>query len=157
MTVKKDHKDKFMQLEKLSRESVFTTPDEYFEQLPNIIQEKALKKGKGFMAILELPVFYRIAGPAFVVVLALTYFGLKPTEQVYDVQAMLDEVSTSALISYLDESEMSTEEFLGVVNIEEIETGDLFIDEFRLLNDDEVDELFNELDDIELEVSDYDI
>ena len=58
MTHKKDHSDKFIKLEKLSKESVFTTPEGYFEQLPGIIQQKAVETDKNQQWIFELPVFY---------------------------------------------------------------------------------------------------
>ena len=156
MTYKKDHKKEYIKLEELPKKSVFSTPDGYFDKLPAIIQQKAVDTDKVGLAISRLPIFYRLAGPALALVMVLTYFALRPSDQQFNVEAMLDEVSTTELVGYLNESDISTEELLSMMDLEEFDT-DGMTDEIELLNDDEMDDILNEFDNGEFELEDYEI
>ena len=123
---------------------------------PTIIQQKAIDTDKVGLSIFRLPVFYRLAGPALALVMVLTYFALRPSNQQYSVEAMLDEVSTTELVGYLNESEISTEELLSMIDLEAFDT-DGMTDEFELLNDDEMDDILNEFDNGEFDLEDYEI
>ena len=150
MTTKKTHSKETIRLDKIPKTRVFSTPEDYFDRLPAIIQAKAIESTakKGFFA--NLSVFYRLAVPALLIVLALFYVGLRPSNDNNDVQAMLDEVSTSELIAFLNDSEMSTDELLNIVNIEEIGIEAMFDEDIQLLDDSELEYILEEFEDFDL-------
>lgn len=142
-------KPKNIKLSDLKKDHVFEVPAKYFEELPSMIQSRvAGKESKNWFGKLSLA--YKWAAPALVIVIALFFwFRHDNIPELDSVDALLAEVSTAALIDYLEESDLSIDEIIENVELEE----GLFentLDDEDLLENISEDELDNLLEDYEL-------
>jgi hypothetical protein len=150
MIDKKDHSKKMIRLDDIPKNRMFSTPEDYFDKLPGIIRSKTTETAREQGFVFNLPVFYRLAVPALAILLVVFYFALRPTGSNYDVPALLAEVSTAELIAYLDESDITTDELLSLVNIEDIAVDTMFEEDIQLLDDNELNQILDEYEDFEL-------
>ena len=148
----KNHKKKPFKLDELPKSNVFTTPDRYFEELPTIVQTKAAASTKRSGALSLSPLFYRLTAASLIVlVVAIGYFNISNTNTSTDIAGLIDEVSTEELVAYLDDSDLSTDEFLAMVNIEELYQDYEDDPSIQLFEDEEIDELMDELENFTIE------
>ena len=87
----------------------------------------------------------KVAVPAFVLVIAVTFgFFFHTNNNYQDAEAILAQVSTEDMITYLQETDISVDEILSEIQLEEI--ADDLINEHLLLDDDELSgDLYDEL------------
>lgn len=136
---------KKIDLNELDKNQPFKAPDGYFEELPSLIQSKAVDSGRN-TRIWELPAVRWATVPAMMLVAIVIFFALPSENQ--NPEDLLSEVSTEELIAYLETSEMSTTELLEMID----EPNSLFDGtDVDMLGDDLTD------DDMELLLDNYDI
>jgi hypothetical protein len=101
---------KKVKLEDLDRKDIFTTPEGYFDQLPGRIHERmALQETKDDRPVYRLVPkrVYYIAASVAVFLIATVLVLREPKETTTSAQNMLAEVSTEAMIEYLEMSDVS--------------------------------------------------
>ena len=82
----------------------------------------------------------------------VTYFGVRINNNNIDVQAMLEDIPTEELVLFLAESDISTEEILSMVDLNEFDIDGMIEEEIQLLDDNEWDDLLEEYPDYEDEI-----
>ncbi len=142
----KPNNAKMKRLEDIEKKNIYSVPEGYFEDLPMKIQARIADKSKS-----ETPVFIgalRYALPA-VLLVAVAYFGIfrmAPTQQ----DDPLAGVSTEDIISYLASTDITTDEILSEVNLDDF-TLDYLNTEEEILNDielgdEDLQDLYDQLD-----------
>ncbi len=136
---------KKINLNELDRKQPFKAPDGYFEELPSIIQSKAVDSDKRAQPW-EMPVIRWVAVPAMII--AIVIFSILPNDENNNPDELLAEVSTEELVAYLESTDMSTVDLLEMID-----------EPNRLFDDTEVDILGDGLtdDDMELLLDNYDV
>jgi hypothetical protein len=116
-------------LEDIPKKHAFEAPEGYFDRLPGLIQARLEKEAP---ARVQQPYFRYAVQYALPVVLLLiiSWFALKPsaTPQAEDVLAG---IATDDLMAYLEEADLSTDELLDNLTIDE-ETADAIEEEVYL-------------------------
>lgn len=103
---------KKIKVEDLERKDIFTTPDGYFDKLPNRIQERinipTRNDERPVYKLVPKKVFYIAASVA--VFLIATILVLREPEETASAQNILAEISTEAMIEYLEMSDVNVAE-----------------------------------------------
>ena len=132
-------------LDELSKENMFTVPDDYFEELPGIIQSRVTEspaKQNWWQVAFTPASSWKMALAVAVVALILVFSGVfEKTGYTGSVEEMLAEVSLEDLIEYVEYSEISTEEILAELDLSEYDMSYLMGDDIRLIEDGEFEEL----------------
>jgi hypothetical protein len=106
-------------LEDIPKKQIFSVPEGYFDKLPQTIQARVSRKTE------ERPFFIQSLKYALPVI-AMAAFGIfwysQTNTQLQDAESILASVQTEALVAYLDESDLSTEDILENI---EFTTGDV--------------------------------
>jgi len=136
-------------LDGIDKKVVYTVPDDYFKELPGIIQSRVVKPQPSKTPLLAWSTGLKYALPIAALIFVVFYFAIGFNDNKTDVVAMIDEVSTEELISYLDESDISTDELISMLDFNEFDVDGLINDEIELLNEEEWDELLDEYPDFE--------
>ncbi len=133
-------------LDDIDKKNIYNVPEGYFDELPGIIQSRITKKEQKPVFSWSQPVF-KLALPAILVLMIAGYFAFF-NEGVDSKSAaeILAEVETEHLIDYLAFSEMTTEEILEGVDLNDIEL-EFGNPELDLLEEDELDDLEGLMDD----------
>lgn len=113
-------------LEDIPKKNIFEVPDGYFDRLPGVIQSriaenKPLRERISYFALslrYVLPVILVIAASIFVY---QNYYNTQPT----DTESLLASVSSQDLVEYLDDDDVSIEEILEDVDVNEINPDEL--------------------------------
>ncbi len=145
MKEEQKHSNKRIKLEELPRKQIYEVPAGYFDELPMRIQERVTAGNRATHWQPTRGFAWKLALPVVALLLMVAYFGIRLQRQDIDVAAMLDEVPTEVMIAYLEESDLSTEEFLSVVDLEDLDLDAMLEQETRLLDDSEVDALLEDL------------
>jgi hypothetical protein len=152
MKDKNDHIKSRIKLAKLPKKKVYSVPDNYFTELPGIIQSRVVKPEQLRSPLISWTPVLRYALPVLTLIMMLVYFGTRLNNNDIDIQAMLDDVPTEELVNYLTESDISTDELLSLIDIDELDVDGMIEDNIELLNDSEWDELLEEYPDIENDI-----
>lgn|GEM_PF-876051 len=144
----KDDKKNIIKLEDIPKQEVFTNPKEYFDELPMIIHAR-LSETKREKASFGIPILAKIAVPALMLLLVLLWLG-SPTPSQNNVQAILDQVSTEEMIAFIEDSDLSTEDLIAMVDLDQEDIDAIETDEINLLTDDEWNQVMNEYDYLDL-------
>ncbi len=152
MKNKKDHIKTPFKLDKLDKKVVYTVPDNYFNQLPGIIQSRVTESANSIKPAVSWSFGLKYALPIAAMFIMVIYLVISYQPKPIDVQAMLDEVSTEELIAYLEESELSTDELLSIIDLDEFDVDGLIDEDIELLNDNEWDEILEAYPDFENEI-----
>jgi hypothetical protein len=152
MTDKKNHIEKRITLNSIEKKEVFKVSEGYFDDLPTRIQNRAIamehKSSPGYLISRSL----KYALPVIAIIIMSIYFGNRFNENNLDVQALLDEVPTSELIAYLSDSDLSTDEILTMIDIDELDIDGMMDEDIGLLNDVDLDEVLDEYPDYETDL-----
>lgn len=129
-----------MKLQDIDKKEIFKVPDRYFEELPGRIQDRIHKKQPEYqwMPVLNRAVKYAI--PALAVLFVVLYFTIydRAVPQDKSYEAILEEVSTDNIITYLEYQDITTEEIIENIDVSAI---DFEINEdAELFNEEEMDE-----------------
>jgi hypothetical protein len=104
-------------LEDIPKNHPFKVPEGYFDRLPGVIQARIAEKSE----VKEAKPYFRYALqyalPIIILaVVAVIYFVPKDGQ---DVDTMLASVSTEELVAYLEDSEITTEELLEEMTLDD--------------------------------------
>ena len=145
METNKSHNKPF-KLEDFSKKEGFKVPDGYFDKLPTIIQAKAIASTNQKLVFSQLGVL-KLAIPSVLLLLVAGYFGYKyqnNTDRLDSkIELMLADVSTEEMVGYLDDSDLSSEDFLELVSFEGERIDDLPFD-LENVSDEELELLIND-------------
>ena len=144
MKEKHNHNKPIFKLDELPKKQVYSVPDDYFKELPSIIQARAVEQEKTKTPVILWSATLRFALPVIALVMMLVYFGTRLNNDDIDIQAMLDDIPTEELVSYLTESEITTDELLSLIDINELDVDGMVDENIELLNDSEWDEIMEE-------------
>ena len=132
-------------LEDIPKKQVFEVPDGYFEKLPGIIQSRMTET-----SVKEhWSPFYRyglrFALPA-VLLLAFGIFWYQHSQENKSAEGILASIQTEDLVAYLGESDLTTEELLDEVHLNDDDANQIeeSVYEFHL-EDSDIEEIFNEI------------
>lgn len=103
-------------LDDIPKKHPFTVPEGYFDRLPEIIQSRIAEKSE----VRETKPYFRYALqyalPVLILAVVAVFYLVPRSPQ--DVDSMLASVSTEELASYLEESEITTEELLDQMELD---------------------------------------
>ncbi|MBS1976998.1 MAG: hypothetical protein JST46_06480 [Bacteroidetes bacterium] len=113
-------------LEDIPKKDIFEAPEGYFDRLPSVIQSRVTTESSRWTLFAQ-PVWKYALSLAFLAA-GLYWFMLRPATK--SPEQMLASVDTASLIAYLNESDMSTEELMESVpldnkDVDEIHAGSL--------------------------------
>ncbi|WP_185152670.1 hypothetical protein, partial [Fulvivirga aurantia] len=91
----------------------------YFEDLPGIIQAKAVKQQKQPQLIFVKSLKYAL--PALALICVIAYFGGFFSVETAEPQELLAEVSTNDLIDYLESTDITSDEILENIDLESLD------------------------------------
>lgn len=152
MKGKHDHTRPNIKLNELPKKRLYSVPDDYFKELPSIIQARVVKPEQARTPALVWSSALRYALPVIALVMMLVYFGVRLKNDDIDVQAMIDEIPTEELISYITESEITTDELLSLIDLNELDVDGMVDENIELLNDNEWDDLLEEYPEFENDI-----
>lgn len=152
MKGKHDHTRPNIKLDELPKKQLYSVPDNYFKELPSIIQARVVKPEQARTPALVWSSALRYALPVIALVMMLVYFGVRLKNDDIDVQAMIDEIPTEELISYITESEITTDELLSLIDLNELDVDGMVDENIELLNDNEWDNLLEEYPEFENDI-----
>lgn len=131
-------------LKDIPKKEVFKVPDGYFENLPSIIQSRVAgqEKEKAFLPRFSFALRYALP----VVILAVIgYIWLGSKEQ-QTTESILASIETEALVAYLNETDLTTEELLESVQLDASDVDQLESEIYGdSLSDENVDEILDEI------------
>jgi len=139
-----------MKLEDIKKKNIYTVPDKYFDQLPTRIQSKVNEKKPVSWFSWDWKLSYKVAMPAIAVVL-FVLFLVKPDSNInQDPGTLLAEVSTEDIIAYLEFTDVTTDEIIESVDLDDLdlnfyEDGPI-IQEFNDINEEDLDYLLEKYD-----------
>jgi hypothetical protein len=132
-------------LEDIPKKQNFEVPDGYFEKLPGIIQSRVTQQPKESSWWLDHRFALRFAVPS-VIFLAVSIFWFSRSQMDKSVETILASVQTEDLITYLSESDFTTDELLEDVQLNHEDAADIEESVYELqFTDSEFEEIFNEI------------
>jgi len=133
-------------LEDIPKKQNFEVPEGYFEKLPGIIQSRVTQPHKERGWGLDYRFALRFAVPV-VILLAVGIFWYSRSQMDKNAENILASVQTEDLISYLSESDFTTDELLEDVQLNNEDAMDIEESVYELqFTDSEFEEIFNEID-----------
>jgi hypothetical protein len=132
-------------LEDIPKKQNFEVPEGYFEKLPGIIQSRVTKHRKERIWGLDHRVALRFA-VAVVILLAAGNFWYSRSQMDKSVENILASVQTEDLITYLSESDFTTDELLEDAQLNNEDAMDIEESVYELqFTDSEFEKIFNEI------------
>lgn len=134
-----------MKLEDLPKKQVFNIPDGYFDALPEKIQSRisAQKSEVKLNFFLQYRLQY-ILPVVVVLMVAVAWFSSTPKAN--DVSTMLASVETQDMISFLTDSDLTTDDLLDDGSFDTDDADEIETEVYNLhLGDDGLDELLEEI------------
>jgi hypothetical protein len=132
-------------LEDIPKKEVFNTPEGYFDSLPSRIQSRIQEKEGKRESVFTVRAAWRFALPV-IALLAVGIFWFTMSDDMSNAESILSSVRTEDLMTYLAESDMSTDELIDAAEFNMEDLDDIEGQTYDLLdlNLDETD--FDELD-----------
>jgi hypothetical protein len=134
-----------MKLEDIPKKEIFTVPDGYFDALPSKIQARIDTGSDGRQEHFVLRYKLQYVLPVLLL-FAIGIFWFNQNNDPSDAETMLASVTTEDLISYLNESELATDEVLDQIEFNSIDLEEIETEVYELQFDELLDDDFNELD-----------
>lgn len=130
-------------LEDIPKKQVFEAPEGYFETLPGIIQARVAKKETAWV-FGSLPPALKYALPVLIVAIGAWWFLNSNTTET--PEQMLASIESVDIEAYLDDSDMTTEELLENIDLNQVQVDSLeFENPMMDFNDADVDEILNNI------------
>lgn len=107
-----------MKLEDIPKKHVFKEPEGYFDKLPGVIQSRIAEKEPFFSTTWGVALKYAL--PVFIAGIA-AFFVFRPNDSFNNPEQLLASVSSEELSYYLEESDLSTEELLDIVDLDGVD------------------------------------
>jgi hypothetical protein len=140
-------------LEDISKKDTFSVPEGYFENLPTIIQSKAIESTKKKIAFTQVGVL-KLAIPSLLLLIIAGYFGYKyqnnPSQLDSKIELMLADVSTEEMVDFLDQTELSSDDLLEMVSFDGERIDDFSYD-LENVSDEELELLINDFEIVDIE------
>jgi hypothetical protein len=133
-------------LEDTPKKDIFEVPDGYFEKLPGVIQARvAAKESNPTFSFARFSLRYAL--PAFLLIAGIV-FWFTQIAPATDAETLLADIETEALIAYLDETDLSTEELLDqATTLDQFDAEDIEDEVYGLpLSPEETEEFINDID-----------
>jgi hypothetical protein len=132
-------------LDDIPKKQNFEVPEGYFEKLPGIIQSRVTQRNKETSWVFDLRFALRFAVPVVILLaLGIFWYSRSPIEK--SAENILASVQTDDLITYLSESDFTTDELLEDVQLNSQDAIDIEESVYELqFNDSEFEEIFNEI------------
>ena len=135
-----------LNLEDIDKKNIHKVPNGYFDKLPGIIQSRAVERKKSQKWQWALPVL-KVTVPTFVVLFIAAYFiFFKNPASGVSANELLTQVETEDLVAYLASSDITTDEILESLDLDEIEF-EFGIESSLLLEDSDLEMLEDIADD----------
>jgi len=132
-------------LDDIPKKQNFEVPEGYFEKLPGIIQSRVTQQTKERIWVLDVRFALRFAVPV-VILLAVGIFWYGQSHMEKSVENILASVQTEDLITYLSESDFTTDELLEDAQLNSQDAIDIEESVYELqFNDSEFEKIFNEI------------
>ncbi len=135
------------QLNDLKKENILKVPEGYFDDLPMRIQSR-IEQPKSIWEHSTLSFSLKYALPTMTIVL-IAYFGFLRSPSIPEYQAILNEISTEAIVDYLAYSDVTTDEILDKFDLEmlsfEITGSDDILFEDEDIDDQDLIDIYEEL------------
>ena len=112
-----------MELKDTDKKNIFRTPENYFEELPSRIQERVQTRNEG-VSVVRNGLAWKLALPAMVILIAVYLIPFSSTSTV--------EFEETAIIEYLEESDVTTAQILDVYDVDDETLASLFADEIAI-------------------------
>ncbi len=126
-----------MKLEDINKENIYTVPDKYFDQLPTRIQSRVNDKMPVSGLSWNWSLVYKLAVPAFAVIVMIFYFGRGNNFETQNAEAILAQVNTEDLIAYIEDMNLSTDEIIESIDLSDVDLD--FYEDGNLINDLEIE------------------
>lgn len=132
-------------LDDIPKKDIFNVPEGYFDKLPGIIQARVTKAQPAprfslakFSLRYALPAVVVVAGALF------WYIGITPS---VDPENILAGIDTEELVAYINESDLSTEELMEQVELDQTDIENIVDEVYGLpLDPNAAEELIDDLD-----------
>ena len=112
-----------MKLEDIGNRNLFKAPEGYFESLPSRVQEKVVQPSPAVHGK-SMALAWKVALPAMVLLLAIYLIPINDQKE-YTFEE-------SAILEYLEESDLSTAQILEVYQLDDETLASLVIDELDI-------------------------
>jgi hypothetical protein len=109
-------------LDDIPKKQIFDVPDGYFEKLPGIIQARVSPESAPRFSMARFSLRYAL--PAVILLVAGIFWFTRIDSDV-NAENMLADIETQDLIAYLSESDISTEELIDEVNLDQNDIDDM--------------------------------
>jgi len=130
-----------MKLDDLNKKNIYKVPEGYFDELPGRIQKRIeAEKEKSAFSSWNLSTSLKIAAPALAIALLIFFvvFQRPEKQKTLSYDEILNEVSVDEMISYLEMTDVTTDEILEEVNPENMDESFDDIDK-GIIMDEEID------------------
>ena len=132
-------------LDDIPKKNVFNVPDGYFDKLPTQIQSRISEtpQTESFNWTHTL----RLATPVLLLLLIAGIFWYNQQGNSANAQTLLSSIDTSELVSYLSDTDYSTDELLEDFPLDEEDASSIESSVYHFdINESDFDELLNDLD-----------
>ena len=126
-------------LEEIPKKNVFEVPEGYFDRLPNVIQSRVAARKDEPVWPVYLRLSLRYALPAVAIGLALLFYLNRPS--IVATEDLLANVDTASLVTFLEETDVSTDDLLENVPLDQ--------DEANAVEEGTLEEINVDADDVE--------
>lgn len=138
-------------LDDIPKKNIYEVPEGYFDKLPTVIQSRIAQQDGGRSPFFSFSL--RFALPALALVIIVGVWLLNSSEDDVNAEQLLASVDTSELVAYLEESDITTDELLETVSLNQDDVSAIESNVYRIDADQsELDEL---LDEYSLELNDF--
>ena len=152
MKDKHNHIKSNVKLDELPKKQLYSVPDNYFNELPSVIQASVVKPEHNRTPSVFWSASLRYALPALALIMMLVYFGVRINDNDIDVQAMLEDIPTEELVLFITESEITTDELLSLIDIKELDVDGLMDDNIEILDDSELEDILEAYPELENDI-----
>jgi hypothetical protein len=136
-----------MKLEDLPKKEIFDVPEGYFEKLPGVIQARIAERKQQTTSRPVLRYAFQYALPLVIIgAIGFIWFE-KSSSKPSSIEVTLAEIQTEDLITYLDDTDMSTDELLEHASLDAADVEEIEHEVYSLdLDDETLDILTDEMD-----------
>ena len=118
-------------LEDIPRKNLFEAPSGYFETLPTIIQAKVIQQAKGRPFKIPAFAYVKLALPVMILTVGLIwYFNIN--NKPISTDELLASIDSEELIEYLNETDISHEDFVESLDYTNVNADSLYFNELNL-------------------------
>jgi hypothetical protein len=130
-------------LEDIPKKEIFNVPDGYFEKLPGIIQSRVITREKESKPVWSFALRYAL--PA-VILLVIGIFWLMPADKGINAEQVLASIETEELVAYINDSDITTDELLANLQLNDEDANEIEGNVYQLnLDDENLNDILDEM------------